>query len=47
MVNDLEKELLDYFGTAAKMGFWTSGASEVRNYDHQKYVIKLKELYER
>ena len=44
---DLEKELLDYFGTTAKMGFWTSGASEVRNYDHQKYVIKLKELYER
>jgi hypothetical protein len=44
---DLEQELLDYFGTTAKMNFWTSGASEVRHYDHQKYLTKLKELYKK
>ena len=37
--------LLDYFGEQADMGFKTGGYTEVRKYDHQKWIIKSKELY--
>lgn len=40
-----EKELLEYFGEEVDMGFKTGGYTEVRKYDHQKWVTKSTELY--
>ena len=40
-----EEGLLEYFGDEADMGFKTTGYSEVRNYDHEKWLTKSNELY--
>ena len=40
-----EEGLLEYFGEQADMGFKTRGYSEVRNYDHEKWLTKSNELY--
>ena len=44
---ELEKHLLEYFGEQADMGFKTGGYTEVRPYNHEKYIKKLDELYKR
>ena len=41
----VEDQLLNYFGEQADMGFKTGGYTEVRKYDHQKWMIKKDELY--
>jgi hypothetical protein len=41
----IESELLEYFGKKADMGFKTGGYSEVREYNHQKWLNKSQELY--
>ena len=41
----VEDELLEYFGDEVDMGFKTGGYTEVRRYDHEKYISKLQELY--
>tara|TARA_B110000971_G_C19564455_1_gene300196 strand:+ start:131 stop:493 length:363 start_codon:yes stop_codon:yes gene_type:complete len=41
----VEKELLEYFGKQANMGFKTGGYTEVREYNHQKWIAKSQELY--
>jgi hypothetical protein len=41
----VEDELLKYFGNQADMGFKTGGYTEVRHYNHEKYISKLQELY--
>ena len=41
----IETQLLEYFGEQIDMGFKTGGYTEVRKYDHQKWIIKSKELY--
>ena len=41
----VEKELLEYFGDKVNIGFKTGGYTEVRKYDHQKWMIKREELY--
>ena len=40
-----ESELLEYFGDKVDMGFKTGGFSEVRKYDHDKWLKKSQELY--
>ena len=34
-----------FFGDEADMGFKTRGYTEVRNYDHEKWLTKSNELY--
>ena len=41
----VESHLLNYFGDQVDMGFKTGGYTEVRKYDHQKWIIKSQELY--
>ena len=41
----VEDQLLNYFGEQADIGFKTGGYTEVRKYDHQKWMIKKDELY--
>jgi|TARA_B100001758_G_C18288092_1_gene545425 hypothetical protein len=41
----VEKELLEYFGDKVDMGFKTGGYSEVREYNHEKWIAKANELY--
>lgn len=40
-----EKSLLNYFGNPVNIGFKTVGYSEVREYNHQKWIRKSQELY--
>jgi len=40
-----EKELLKYFGEKVDMGFKTPGYTEVRKYDHAKWIAKSQQLY--
>ncbi len=42
-----EEGLLEYFGEQVDMGFKTRGYSEVREYNHDKWIVKSKELYDR
>jgi|TARA_B110000211_G_scaffold142787_1_gene162916 lipoate-protein ligase A len=42
-----EEGLLEYFGEQVDMGFKTGGYSEVREYNHDKWIVKSKELYDR
>lgn len=42
---NFEESLLKYFGNEVDMGFKTSGHSEVRKYNHQKWITKSQELY--
>jgi hypothetical protein len=35
---EAENILLEYFGKKVNLGFWTSGASEVRKYDHNLWL---------
>ena len=44
---EFEQHLLEYFGEQVDMGFKTGGYTEVRPYDHEKYIKKLDELYKR
>ena len=41
----VESHLLNYFGDQVDIGFKTGGYTEVRKYDHQKWIIKSQELY--
>jgi hypothetical protein len=40
-----EDWLLNYFGNEVDMGFKTGGYTEVREYNHDKWILKSKELY--
>ena len=40
-----EEELLKYFGEEVDMGFRTPGYTEVRKYDHAKWIAKSQQLY--
>ena len=42
---EVESQLLEYFGEQANMGFKTGGYTEVREYNHKKWITKSKELY--
>ena len=41
----VEEELLKYFGKQADIGFKTGGYTEVRYYNHKKWISKSQELY--
>ena len=40
-----EDELLKYFGEEVDMGFKTGEYTEVRKYDHNKWIAKSQQLY--
>ena len=42
---EFEDSLLTYFGDQVDMGFKTGGYTEVREYNHQKWITKSQELY--
>ena len=42
---ECERELLEYFGEEVDIGFKTRGYTEVRKYDHTKWIAKSQQLY--